>query len=231
MELPLYLSFSEFEANYYNHLEQWFNEFHNSSEIDFLVAWANRYLPYVSYNSQEDKLQAEASIEVTHYYFSQRDNYGISYQEMGNIQLGISKFHVKSELKTISLMEYAQYVLDRIHFFAQEKGILISDTEDLYPYYANYEIISKKEILGYEIEYRKHQKFLPFLKAYLRESNSSVDFTLYRNFYFSVIKIAEYIDHKLSSVNADQDTIITRLKSENYLKKHFKEHNYLAICN
>lgn len=64
MELPFYLTFKEFESHYYDTLEQWFEEYHNASEIDFLKALADLYGPYLYYSFADDRLLADASMEI-----------------------------------------------------------------------------------------------------------------------------------------------------------------------
>lgn len=64
MELPFYLSYNEFENHYYNNLEKWFEQYHNTSEIDYLKSLAELYSPYLYYNFANDSLQADASIQI-----------------------------------------------------------------------------------------------------------------------------------------------------------------------
>jgi hypothetical protein len=69
MELPFYLNFNDFENHYYDHLEKWFEEYHNTSEADYLKALADMYSPYLYYNFADDSLQADATIEIKECFF------------------------------------------------------------------------------------------------------------------------------------------------------------------
>jgi hypothetical protein len=66
---PIYLTYKEFETHYYNNLEKWFEEYHNTCEIDYLKQLANIYSPYLYYNFAKDKLQADASIQIKDCFF------------------------------------------------------------------------------------------------------------------------------------------------------------------
>ncbi len=70
MEIPFYLSFREFENEYYNNLEKWFENDKNTNETDFLLTMKEIYKPYLCYNFSEDKLQTEALIQVKNCFFS-----------------------------------------------------------------------------------------------------------------------------------------------------------------
>lgn len=231
MELPFYLSFSDFENNYYNHLEQWFEKHCNTSEIDFLKAYSELYLPYVSYNFSENKLQTEATINVKNNFFPFIDNYGISLSSDGVLDAQSSKFHQISEWKSISMIEYAQCVLDKINKFLQQKAVTIKENESILNYLNNYEIITQTEIIGYNLDFRTHQKTLPFLRAYLPILQNNVDVSSYRNFYFSVVKIANFLDGKLNSVQAYDESIYSQLKTKSLRKRHLKNQTFLTICN
>lgn len=231
MEIPFYISFREFERNYYNNLELWFEEYHNSSEIDFLKSLKELYKPYLSYSFTEDCLQAEASAKVKNCFFQHYENFGISFHidhQSKNVQ---SKLNQVSEWKTISMMEYAQCVLDKINSYFTKNRTSIKENETILDYINHYGIITSKEKSGYCLDYDLHQKLLPFLKAYLPHCGNTVDISSYRNFYFSIVRIADFIDQKLKSVKAFENSIYSELRSEAVVKIHMKGHSFLTICN
>lgn len=231
MELPFYLSFREFENEYYNNLEVWFEQYHNTSETDFLKSLAALYRPYLSYSFTDDKLQADASIQVKSCFFSSLESYGISFDVDHNTKKSNTKLNQVSEAKTISMMEYAQCVLDKINAYFQQHQISMKENETILDYVNNYGIITLKEKNGYCLDYDRHQKTLPFLKAYLPHFGSTVDMSQYRNFYFSVVRIADFIDQKLKAIEAFDQSIYSELKSEAMIKIHMRGHSFLTICN
>lgn len=231
MEIPFYLSFTEFENEYYNNLERWFENDKNTSETDFLLTVKEFYKPYLCYNFSKDKLQAEALIQVKNCFFSFLENYGISFQIDGNSKNSKTKINSVSEAKTISMMDYAQCVLDKIHTYFQQFQISMKENETVLDYLNHYEIITLREKNGYCLDYDLHQKTLPFLKAYLPRFGSTVDISLYRDFYCSVVKIADFIDQKLKAVETFDQSIYTELKSEAIMKIHMRGHSFLTICN
>ncbi|MGK6343696.1 hypothetical protein ACMGDK_15850 [Chryseobacterium sp. DT-3] len=92
------------------------------------------------------------------------------------------------------------------------------------------EIITLREGEGYCVNYNRHQAAVPFLKAYLPYYGQTVNIAVYRDFIFSVVQIAEYIDRKLKSVQAFEHTVYVKLKSEAKFKVQMS-HQFLTICN
>ena len=231
MELPFYLCFGEFEKKYYIDLEKWFEKYHNTNEIDFLKSLAELYKPYLSYSFVKDKLQADAVIKVKNCFFPYNENFGISFNIDNNIKRPkSSKLNNISEWKTITMMEYAQHILDKINTYFHKNNIS-KENENILDYLNHYKIIIAKEKTGYCIDYNLHQKTLPFLKAYLPCFGNTVNISLYRNFYFSLVQIADFIDEKLKSVEAFEYSIYSELKSEATIKIHMKDQSFLTICN
>ncbi len=228
MELPFYLGFREFEKNYYQNLESWFEHYHNASEIDYIKTLAALYKPYLSYSFTDGTLQTDAVIQVKKCSFTSLENYGISFNLDGDSKTQLSQI---SESKTISMMEYAQCILDKINAYFQHRQITMKENENVLDYVNHYEIIMLKEKNGYCLDYDRHQKTLPFLKAYLPRFGSTVDMSVYSNFYFSVVKIADFIDSKLKAVEAFEKSIYTELKSEAMIKIHMRNQTFLTICN
>ena len=135
MKIPFYLSFREFENEYYNNLEKWFENDQNTNETDFLLATKELYKPYLCYNFSEDKLQTEAVIRVKNCFFPYNENFGISFnmnhEKAKNFKTKINNI---SEWKTISMMEYAQHILDRIHHYFQKNKISMKENETILNY-------------------------------------------------------------------------------------------------
>ncbi|MCU7618931.1 hypothetical protein NZ698_17270 [Chryseobacterium sp. PBS4-4] len=231
MELPFYLGFREFEKNYYNNLERWFEQYNNTNEIDFLKSLAALYKPYLSYSFTGDELQADATIQVKNCFFSALENYGISFSIDQSLKHSKTKPDQVSEVKNISMMEYAQCILDKINTYFHQRRSSMKENETVLDYLNHYEIITLKEKNGYCLNYDLHQKTLPFLKAYLPHSGSTVDMSLYRNFYFSVVRIAEFIDQKLKAIEAFDQSLYSELKSEAMVKIHMRGQSFLTICN
>nr|WP_314494257.1 hypothetical protein [uncultured Chryseobacterium sp.] len=231
MELPFYLNFREFEKNYYNNLELWFEEYYNTSEIDFLKSLAALYKPYLSYSFSGDILQADASVQVKNCFFSSLENYGISFNIDDNSKNSKTQISQVSEPKIISMMEYAQCILDKINAYFHKHQMSMKENENILDYLNHYEIITLKEKNGYCLDYDLHQKTLPFLKAYLPRFGNTVDMSVYSDFYFSVVKIADFIDSKLNAVEAFEKSIYSELKSESMIRIHMRNQNFLTICN
>lgn len=231
MKTPFYLSFREFEHAYYNDLERWFENDCNTCETDFLLHLKDIYKPYLCYNFSEDRLQADATIEIKNCFFPYHDNFGISFHDnscSGNFRTGINNI---SELKTITMMEYAQHILDRIHHYFQKNKISMKENESITDYINHYGIITAKEKTGYCPDYDVHQKKLPFLKAFLPHFGTTVDISLYRNFYFSVVRIADFIDSKLKAVESFEQSIYSELRSEAMIRIHMRNQTFLTVCN
>src|SRR5690606_29897917 len=117
------------------------------------------------------------------------------------------------EWKTITMMEYAQHILDKINRYLIKNNIS-SENVNIHDYINHYDVITSREGAGYCINYEQHQSTLPFLKAYLPTCGKTVNIATYRDFIFSVKQIADFIDRKLRSVQAFEHTIYRKLKSE-----------------
>lgn len=230
MELPFYLSYKEFENHYYENLEKWFEEYHNTNETDFLKSLANIYRPYLYYNFANDRIQADASIQIKDCFFPYYEKIGLSFctscengkEKKNNIN------HV-FEWKTITMMEYAQHVLDKINRYFS-KNRISPKNENVLDYINNYEIITSKEGAGYCVNYNLHQQTISFLKAYLPCYGQTVNMAVYRDFIFSVVQIANFIDQKLKTVQAVDDMIYSKLKSDARFKVQMS-HQFLTMCN
>lgn len=231
MELPLYLTFNEFENCYYNNLEKWFEKYHNASETDYLKALAELYMPYVYYNFANDRLQADASIQIKNCFFPYYEKIGISFCTTCNNGKQSEKFQRMNhifEWKTITMMEYAQHILDKINRHFSKTNC--KEARNIFDFINTREIITQREGAGYCVDYHAHQATLPFLKAYLPVYGQTVNMAVYRDFIFSIAQIAEFIDQKLQEVKAFESMIYTRLKSEAKFKVQMKQ-QFLTMCN
>lgn len=228
MELPFYLTYKEFETHYYNNLEKWFEAYHNTCEIDYLKQLANIYSPYLYYNFAKDKLQVDASIQIKDCFFPYHEKIGISFCtncEQSNKHISKGMNHL-FEWKNITMMEYAQHILDKINrYMAKNK------TKDgILDFINDYEVITFRDGAGLCVNYNQHQSTILFLKAYLPVSGKTVDIAVYRDFIFSVVQIAEFIDGKLKEVQAFEHTMYAKLKSEAKFKVQMND-QFLTICN
>lgn len=228
MRTPFCLSYTEFENNYYNLLQEWFEDHLNTSEQDFLKHLAKMYRPFVHFNATKDTLQINDLIDVKNCYFSNHGNFGISFSENGTTT---TQLPVILETKKITLMEYAQCVLDKIHLYFQQNDVTMKESESILDYINSEEIICMKEIGGYRLDYVKHQQLLPFLSAFLPKFGNTVDISQYRNFFHSAAKIVDAIDAKLESVDAFEDSIFWDLKAKSIIKNQIYTQNFLATCN
>ncbi|WP_312341659.1 hypothetical protein [Chryseobacterium binzhouense] len=224
MKVPFYLNFKDFENSYYDNLEKWFENNINSSETDFLLYMKNMYKEYVCYSFLDDKLVTDAAMEIRSLSFPKYENFGLSFSHYD------MKFNPVSEIKIISMMEYAQIILDRINlYFCKNK--IVKENENILNYINHHKIMDMPEKTGFCIDYANHQKKLPFLKAFLPKSGNTVDISLYTAFYHSVTKIADFIDYKLKDVEAFDQSMYYELKSKALVKIHLRNQNYLTICN
>jgi len=228
MELPFYLTYKDFENNYYNNLEKWFEEYHTTSEIDYLKQLVNLYSPYLYYNFAKDQLQADASVQIKDCFFPYYEKIGISFctscdQNNKHISKGMNHLF---EWKTITMMEYAQHILDKINRHIAKNKI----KDNILEFVNDYQVITFRDGAGLCVNYNQHQSAIPFLKAYLPVSGRTVDIAVYRDFIFSIVRIAEFIDKKLNEVLAFEHMMYSKLKSEAKFKIQMNS-QFLTICN
>ncbi|WEK69611.1 MAG: hypothetical protein P0Y62_17560 [Candidatus Chryseobacterium colombiense] len=228
MELPFYLTYKEFETHYYNNLEKWFEAYHNTCEVDYLKQLVNVYSPYLYYNFAKDKLQADASIQIKDCFFPYHEKIGISFCtncEHSNKHVSKGMNHL-FEWKTITMMEYAQHILDKINQHIAKNN----SKSSILDFINDYEVITFRDGAGLCVNYNQHQSTIQFLKVYLPVSGKTVDIAVYRDFIFSVVQIAEFIDGKLKEVQAFEHMMYSKLKSEAKFKVQMNN-QFLTICN
>lgn len=229
MELPFYLHYNEFQDHYYYHLEKWFEKHHNTSETDFLKSLAEMYIPFLYYNFANDKVVADASFQIKDCTFPFREKLGLSFCTSCESSKIKEEMHYIFEWKTITMMEYAQHILDKINRYFFKHGIS-QKNKNVLDYINHYDAITFKEGVGYCINYQHHQKIIPFLRAYLPNYGQTVSINLYRDFISSLGQIADFIDERLKSVQIFEDTIYSKLKSEAKFKVQMS-HQFLTLCN
>jgi hypothetical protein len=125
-------------------------------------------------------------------------------------------------------MEYAQHILDKINKYLSKNNN--QESKNIHDFINNCEIITSRDGAEYCVNYNQHQSTLPFLKAYLPVYGQTVNIAVYRDFIFSVVQIAEFIDQKLKDVRAFESMIYTKLKSEARFKVQMS-HQFLTMCN
>lgn len=231
MELPLYLSFNEFENTYYDNLEKWFEEYQNTSETDYLKKLSDLYSPFLYYNFANERIQADASLQIKDCFFPYYDKIGISFCttcENGKPARNSKKINHQFEWKTVTMMEYAQHILDKINRYLSKNSN--KEDKNVLDFINDFEIITSREGAGYCVNYNQHQATIPFLKAYLPVHGQTVNIAVYRDFLFSVVQIAEYIDQKLKEVQAFESMIYSKLKSDARFKVQMS-HQFLTMCN
>ncbi|WP_223560209.1 hypothetical protein [Chryseobacterium lathyri] len=213
MEIPFYLSFKEFEKNYQADLKKWFEHYCDADELDFLKDLLELYRYYLCYNVVEDKLDFEGVIEIMDCL--------VPFRNKGNLQILGAFFTTYKDKegnlfqkKTITMIEYAQHVLDLVNMYLKNNKVEIVDGVNIKDYIGRRDIISDNDSFGYWINFDIHKLTLPFLKTYIPINGKIVNATLYRNFGFAVVRIANFIDERLKSLNAFEFSFYNRLKSE-----------------
>ncbi|ROI01894.1 MULTISPECIES: hypothetical protein [unclassified Chryseobacterium] len=231
MELPFYLNFKDFENHYYDNLEKWFEEYYNTSETDYLKALADLYSPYLYYNFVEDKLKADAFIEIKDCFFPYHDKIGISFcSHCEKGETSPKALNQVFEFKNISMMEYAQHILDKINKYCSKNQDALNGNKNILDYINDHNIVTSMDGVGYCISYNRHQKVIPFLKAYLPYYGQTVNMAMYRDFIFSIADIAEYIDQKLKAMHAFEHSIYSQSKAEAKFKVQMSR-QFLTLCN
>jgi hypothetical protein len=231
MKLPLYLTFNEFENHYYDNLEKWFEKYNTTSEIDYLKALVDVYSPYLYYNFANDNIQADATIQIKDCFFPYRERIGLSFCtgcENEKKTQGLKGMNHEFEWKTITMMEYAQHILDKVNRHLSKNNN--RKEENVLDFINDDQIITSREGAEYCVNYNQHQQTLPFLRAYLPVYGQTVNIAVYRDFIFSVVQIAEFIDQKLKDIQAFEHMMYSKLKSEAKFKVQMS-HQFLTICN
>jgi len=218
MEIPFYLSFKEFENNYSTDLEKWFEYYYDSEEVDFLKELVNQYYYCLQYDLAEHKLKPDVTITIPDCIFPYHEKSEVSF--VSAFENGRQKrvFRDKDknvfEWKKITMLEYAQNILDKIHQYLKTSNIVLAENETLHNYINKREIVTSHDWIGYRFDYKLHQEALPFLKAFMPLHGETVSESLFRNFNFAIIKITEFIDQRLKALKAFEYSIYNKVRSK-----------------
>jgi hypothetical protein len=216
MEIPFYLSFKEFETNYSNDLGVWLSLYPDATEVNYLKELVGQYKHYLRYNNIEQLFETDATIEIRDCIFPYFRNSEVRY--IGNFG-GPPTFRDKEgnifRRLTLNMMEYAQYILDKTYEHLERISYTLAKNETILEHISDSTIISSHENFGYWLNEDLHQLALPFLKAYITVSEKKVNPALYRNFEFSIPKIADLIDKRLTELDLEEFTIKTFLLNRN----------------
>jgi hypothetical protein len=233
MEIPFYLSFKEFEKNYSTDLTRWFENYYDSDEVDFLKELVNQYYYCLEYDFTEDKLIPDVAITlwdcIFPYHEKSECKFVAAYENGKQKKVFWDENQNVIERKKISMMEYAQHIVNKIHRYFKTNNMSFAENETLHHYINNQEIITSDEFFGYRVDYNLHQKTLPFLKAYMPLHGETVNEPLFRNFNFAIVRIAEFIDQKLKALKAFELSIYHKVKSQAklQLKRNGNDNNII----
>lgn len=222
MEIPFYLSFKELEKNYPIDLALWFEHYPDSDEVDFLKELVNQYYYCLDYDFTENKLVPDVMITLANCIFPYHEKsecrFIAAYENGKRKKVFWDENQNVFEWKKISMMEYAEHIIKKIHGYFKANAMSFAEDETLHHYINHREIIKFDEIFGYRIYYELHQSTLAFLKAYLPLHGETVNTSLFRNFNFSIVRMAAFIDQKLRSLKAFEWSIYHRVKSQTKLQ-------------
>lgn len=217
MEIPFYITFKEFEKNYPADLARWFEYCCDSSELDYLKELVAQYYYFLEYDFAQDKLIPDVTITLADCIFPFHEKSELTfitaYENGKEKEVFVDEKKNVYEWKKITMMEYAQFILDKIHTYFKNTHSVFPENETLHQYINNREVIKSDEFFGYRISDSLHQKALPFLKAYMPLYGDMVSEQLFRNFNFAIVKIAEFIDAKLKSLKSFELSIYQKVKS------------------
>ncbi|AZA84957.1 hypothetical protein C1637_22010 [Chryseobacterium lactis] len=217
MEIPFYLSYKEFEKNYPTDLSKWFGYYGDSDEVDFLKELVGQYHYFLDYDCTQDQLIPDITITLTDCIFPYHEKsecrFIAAYQDGKKKKVFWDENQNVLEWKKVTMMQYAGHIVDKIHKYFKATHTIFPENKTLHDYMNNEEIIKYDEFFGYQIDYSLHQKALPFLKAYMPLHGKEVSESLFRNFNFAIVRIAEYIDWRLKALKAFQWSIYHRVKS------------------
>lgn len=203
MEIPFYYSFKEFETNYYSDLQNWIKEFPDATEKDFLFALKELYEPFVRWSGKYHFKEIRKEVKLKNEPQDWMDSIG---KHLNTKQELIDYISLEVLTKTIDRRFSNYFVWNQ--FFKEDfkdKTLvkILYDCEILDIVYGNE---YKESIYGendnFKINYRSIKNIEKFVFFNLeRESNDELFFCFnekrYKNFGFSVVRIAEWIDEKI----------------------------------
>ena len=178
MDLPIYYSFKDFEINYKNDFENWSKYLPDAIEKDYLFELKEKYSPFVRWSG--NYIFNDFHIEIT---LNKEDN-------------------------LLSILDFANFLTDKyIEFNNSEIDEFNQDLKaetDFKIILSNLifgEIVDEKN--GFYFEFKNLDFYLYFYEMVTFIINDKVNYKIclderkYKNFKFSVVKIAEYIDEKI----------------------------------
>lgn len=185
MKIPFYYSFKEFENNYKTDFEEWVKNFPDADEIDFLYELQTLYENFVRLDGR---------------YFYSEPCIGISH-------IGESDY---PEYNEISINRISDIVNRNIIIYCNDAGILQDEDPETYSFVDDldpmdyWELSNSKRIYskrGDNVLFEDHGLFVLLKEFFVYFINFYFDIKKYKNFTFSVVKIATYIDGKINEIN------------------------------
>lgn len=237
MEIPFYLSFKELEKNYPIDLLRWFEYYPDSDEVDFLKELVNQYYYCLEYDFTENKLVPDVMITLANCIFPYHEKsecrFIAAYENGKQKKVFWDENQNVFEWKKISMMEYAQHIVKKIQGYFKANATGFAENETLHDYINHREIITSDELFGYRIDYSLHQTTLPFLKAYIPLQGETLNASLFRNFNFAIVRMAEFIDQKLKSLQSFEWSIYHRVKlqAQSQLEKDGDNNNTIQAVS
>ena len=201
MEIPFYYSFKNFEKNYRNDLDKWLKNYPDATEKDFLSELKIKYEPYVRWSGKYHFKDINADVILKENPFDRNEDFitSITLQELCKIINNRFNYFFNSipfskedfEYKPLSRILNDCEILDII-YYGEYKGSIDGEyRESIYGEHDEYKI-NYKSIRGLEnftfFNLDKESDFEPFF---------CFDENKYKNFGYSVVRIADWIDEKI----------------------------------
>lgn len=223
MEIPFYYSFKEFEKNYNDDLKNWFANYPDASENDFLSEVQELYNPFVRWNVKYHFIEIKKCVKI-------KKNIKDDKNQSENPKKNTIVIR-REEIDGIPLLELCKVIDSRFFYFFNSNPFFHEDFDDkplrqiLYDceildiiYNENY----KKSIYGvnddFIINYQTIKNIEEFVFFNFDKNNDFEPFFCfderkYKNFGFAVVRIAKWIDEKLSQKDKSE-TIINNTQED-----------------
>lgn len=176
MEIPFYYSFKEFETNYYSDLQNWIKDYPDATEKDFLFELKELYEPFVRWSG---KYHFKPKIKISYEYDGYTEYADITINEVAEY----AEKKIIAHCKDIGTIED----IDAENYIFEDNINPLDYWEDSNKFYSN-------ETIHFE---DKQFNYLKYFFNYLGFLGFQLDEKKYKNFSFSVVKIAEWIDEKI----------------------------------
>lgn len=181
MDIPFYYSFKEFETNYNSDLQNWIKDFPDATEKDFLGELKELYEPFVRWSG---KYHFKPKIRISYEYDGYTEYADITINEVAEYAEKKIIVHCK-DIGTIENVDTENYIFE-------ESINPLDYWEDSNKYYSN-------ETIHFE---DKQFNYLKYFFTYLGFLGFQLDEKKYKNFSFSVVKIAEWIDEEIKNTRS-----------------------------